>query len=63
MSGKLLTIKEVAEKCQVSARTVQRWQDEGLISFVKVGKVVRIREEHLESWLDKKTVKAQKKIA
>lgn len=63
MSEKFLTIKDVAEKLGVSTRTVQRWQDERLISFVKIGKVVRISEEHLDNWLEKKTVKAQKKIA
>ena len=59
----LLTIKQVAQKYQVSVRTVQRWQEDNLIAFVKIGKVVRISEEHLNNWLEKKTIKAQKKIA
>lgn len=63
MSGKLLTISDVAKKLNVSKRTVQRWQDEGIISFFKQGKVVRISEEHLESWIEKKTIKEKRKIA
>ena len=58
--SKLLTIKEVSERLSVSTRTIQRWQDEGLISYVKVGGVVRFREEWLEKWIDNKTVKAKK---
>jgi excisionase family DNA binding protein len=56
----LLTVKEVAERLKVTTRTVQKWQEEGTISFIKIGKCVRIREEHLENWLNKKTVKAKK---
>jgi excisionase family DNA binding protein len=56
----LLTIKQVAQKLQVSERTIERWMEEGKISFVKLGKCVRMREEHLEGWIDKKTVKAKK---
>jgi predicted site-specific integrase-resolvase len=50
----LLTIKQVAEKLQVAEVTVRKWQEQG----------IRIREEWLEGWLDKKTIKAtNKKIA
>jgi excisionase family DNA binding protein len=59
----LLTVKEVAEKLRVSTRTIQRWQDEGKIAFIKIGKCIRIREENLEGWLDKKTVPVQKKAS
>ncbi len=59
----LLTIKEVAEKLKVSRATINRWMEDKTISFVKIGKCVRFREEHIENWLDKKTIKAQKKIA
>lgn len=61
--SQLLTVKDVATKLKVSTRTVQRWQEEGKIAFVKIGKVIRIREEHLENWLEKKTVKAQKQAS
>lgn len=58
-----LTVQEVAKKLKVTVRAVQRWQQQGKISFIKIGGVVRIREEHFENWLDKHTIKAQKKIA
>jgi excisionase family DNA binding protein len=61
--NQLLTIKDVADRLKVSVRTVQRWQEDNLIAFVKIGKVVRISEEHLNNWLERKTIKAQKKIA
>ena len=63
MTAKYYTVKEVAEKLQVSTRTVQRLQDERQIAFVKVGKCVRISEEHLQNWLDKRTIKPVKKTA
>jgi excisionase family DNA binding protein len=59
----LLTIKQVAEKLQVSRATINRWMEDKTITFIKVGKCVRFREEHIEGWLDKKTIKAQRKIA
>lgn len=63
MSGKLLTIKDVAEKLQVAEVTVRKWQEQGKIAFIKLPQGVRIREEWLENWLEKRTIKAQKKIA
>ncbi len=59
----LLTIDDVAKKLKVSKRTIQRWQDKGTITYIKLPQGVRFREEVLESWLEKKTIKAQKKIA
>lgn len=60
---KLLTIQEVCEILQVSRATINRWMADKYISFVKAGKHVRFREDHIEDWIDKKTIKAQKKIA
>jgi excisionase family DNA binding protein len=59
----LLTIEQVCEKLQVSRPTINRWMAEKKISYVKAGKRVRFRPEHLEEWIDKKTIKAVKKIA
>lgn len=58
--SKLLTTKEVAEKLNVSISTVKRMQEDGQIAFVKIGKCVRMREEHLENWIERRTVKAKK---
>lgn len=59
----LLTIKQVAEKLQVAEVTVRKWQEQGKIAFIKLPQGVRIREEWLENWLEKRTVKPVKKIA
>lgn len=63
MSGKLLTIEDVAERCQVTPQTVRSWQYNNKISFIKLPQGIRIREEHFENWLESRTVKAKKKIA
>jgi excisionase family DNA binding protein len=57
---KLLTIKDVADRLQVAEVTVRKWQEQGKITFIKLPQGIRIREEHLEGWLDKKTVKAKR---
>lgn len=50
--SQLLTIQEVAKKCKVTYRTVQRWMDAGKIVFIKLpGGTVRMKEEHLDNWL------------
>jgi excisionase family DNA binding protein len=61
--GALLTVKEVAARLKVSTRTVQRWQEEGTIAFIKLPQGVRFREEFLENWIDKRTIKAQKQAS
>lgn len=61
--SKLLTIKDVAEMLQVAEVTVRKWQEQGKITYIKVGGVIRFRPEYIESLLEKKTIKAQKKIA
>jgi excisionase family DNA binding protein len=60
---KLLTIKEVCEILQVSRATINRWMADKYISFVKAGKHVRFKPDYIEEWIEKKTIKAQKKIA
>jgi excisionase family DNA binding protein len=58
----LLTIKEVAARLKVTTRTVQRWQKKGRIAFIKLPKGIRFREDHLENWLNKKTVKTKANV-
>jgi excisionase family DNA binding protein len=61
--SQLLTIDDVAKKLKVSKRTIQRWQDKGTIAYIKLPQGVRFREEVLENWLEKKTIKQINKIA
>jgi hypothetical protein len=37
----LLTRRDFAARCQVDVRTVERWQAEGVVPFIKVRDVVR----------------------
>jgi len=48
---------------KVTTGTIQRWQEKGTIAFIKLPQGVRFREEHLENWLDKRTIKPAKKQA
>lgn len=61
--SKLLTIKDVAEKLQVKEVTVRSWLTKRLITCIKLPQGIRFRDEDIEAWLDRKTIKAQKKIA
>ncbi len=57
-SDPLLTVGQVADRCQVSTRTVRRWITDGDLAFIRLRRLVRIRErdldrllkEHLEQW-------------
>jgi excisionase family DNA binding protein len=55
----LLTIKEVALRLKVKENTIRVWQMKGKITFIKLPQGVRIKEEWLEGWLNKRTVKAK----
>lgn len=59
----LLNRKQVAERLGVSVDTIKRWEREGKIPRVKLPGAVRFRPEWLETWIENKTIKAQKKIA
>jgi excisionase family DNA binding protein len=56
----LLTIKDVAKKLKVSEITIRRWLSNRTITAIKLPQGVRFREEWLNNWLDKRTIKAQK---
>ena len=54
----LLTIKQTATLLNVSDRTIRRWIENNKIVFVKLpGGDLRIREENLKGWIEKRTVK------
>lgn len=55
----LLTIKQVAEKLQVSEITIRRWLANRTISSIKLPQGIRFREEWVEGWLEKRTIKAK----
>jgi excisionase family DNA binding protein len=45
---------EVAEKCNVSAKSLHKWAREGKIPAVKFGKLWRFRKSTIDAWLDAK---------
>ena len=47
--AKLMTKKQVADLFGISERTVDRWRHEGAITAIKVGSIVRFREEVVEA--------------
>ena len=50
-SERLLTIADVAERCQVSPRSVRRWIDDGRLRVIRLGRSVRVGERDLARFL------------
>ena len=48
---RLLTIADVAERCQVSRRSVRRWIDNDRLRVIRLGRSVRVDERDLASFL------------
>ena len=45
----ILTVPEVAKRAKVSARTVWRWEKEGVLPSVRVGGLVRFRASDVDA--------------
>ena len=54
----LLTLREGAERAHVSFPTFRRWIDRGEIPVVRIGRVVRVKVEDLERFIEARTVAA-----
>ena len=54
----VLDVNGVATMYGISVRMLRRLVAERRIPFVKVGRHVRFRPEHIEAWLDANTVAA-----
>lgn len=54
--SELLTDLEAAEVVDLSPKTLRKYRVEGVgPKFLKIGRKVRYRREHLESWLESRT--------
>lgn len=53
MTGKLLTIKEVAERLSVSEPTIYRLINRGELPTVKIGRALRFDEADIEAYIRK----------
>jgi excisionase family DNA binding protein len=56
--SKLLTMVEASEYLGVSKLTLYGWVSARKVSFIKVGRLVRFKQEHLDKWIEQQTVKA-----
>jgi excisionase family DNA binding protein len=56
----LLTIEEAARYLGVSKLTLYGWVSQGKITYIKVGRFVKFRKLHLDTWIDTHTVKERK---
>lgn len=56
--SKLLTMNEASEYLGVSKLTLYGWVSARKLSFIKVGRLVKFKQEHLDKWIDQHTVKA-----
>lgn len=53
---KLLTIDELAKVLSVKKSTIYQWVHLGLIPHIKVGRLLRFKEENIEKWLASRQV-------
>lgn len=56
---KLLTMDEASEYLGISKLTLYGWVSSRKLGFVKVGRLVKFRQEHLDRWIEQHTVKAR----
>ena len=61
---KLLTVEEIAEYLKLKPSTIYQWTHQGFIPHIKVGNRVRFRINHIEKWLESRTVngRARKRV-
>jgi len=55
---KLLTIDELAKVLSVKKSTIYQWVHLGLIPHIKVGRLLRFKEENIQKWLISRQVEA-----
>lgn len=48
VNGKYYTVKQIAEKLQVSTRTIHRWIANGVFNYARVNNTIRISSEEFE---------------
>lgn len=53
----LITAKQLAEKLQMSEKTIYRLRESGM-PFKKIGKSFRFDPEEVTAWIEKETVNA-----
>jgi len=54
---KLLTPEELSHILHVKVSTIYQWTHMGIIPFIKIGKLIRFKEEDIKEWIDKREIK------
>ncbi|MBX3234795.1 MAG: helix-turn-helix domain-containing protein [Nitrospiraceae bacterium] len=57
--GRLLTLAEAAKYLGISKLTLYGWVSARKIRFVKIGRLVKFKQQDLDQWIDQHTVKAR----
>ena len=57
--SKLLTMGEASEYLGISKLTLYGWVSARKLGFVKVGRLVKFKQDHLDKWIEQHTVKAR----
>jgi len=57
--SKLLTIDEASEYLGISKLTLYGWVSARKLGFIKVGRLVKFKQEHLDRWIEQHTVMAR----
>lgn len=63
MTDRLLNVNEVAERCGVSVRCVRGWIFEKRITYIKLGRYVRVSESDLDAFIRAGRVEARNDAA
>jgi excisionase family DNA binding protein len=54
-----LTVEEVAGRLKVKEKTVREWIGTGMLEAYKIGRIWRIRSDHLDQAMEARRVSAQ----
>lgn len=61
ITGKYWSVKQVATALNVTPKTVTNWIASGYLSAIKIGRVIRIADSDLQTFLKMVRTEAQKK--
>lgn len=59
MGNRLLTTNEAAAYLGISRLTLYGWISARKIDHIKVGRLVKFKQDQLDKWMDQNTVKAR----
>ena len=56
----LLTIDEAAKYLGISKLTLYGWVSARKVGFIKVGRLVKFKQAHLDTWIEQHTIKPRR---